>query len=235
MQDDEKSILLARVAERAERYDEMADYMKERVNKGGALNNEERDMFSAAFKGSLNGRRMAVRTAKMREDQEQAVGNATNANLASGYRSKVEAELQKVCEDVINLLKSRLVLTADSAEAKVFYLKMQGDYYRYMSEFTSGDHRSRATEEARQAYTAAVAEAEANLPTTHPVRLGLALNFAVFQHEVLGDTANAIAGAKKALQDASTDAAQMPEESQRDAMITMQLLGDNLALWEPAA
>uniref|UniRef100_A0A7S3T4B8 14-3-3 domain-containing protein n=1 Tax=Strombidinopsis acuminata TaxID=141414 RepID=A0A7S3T4B8_9SPIT len=231
---EDKSIILARVAERAERYDEMADFMKDRVEKGTPLNPEERDMFSAAFKNALTERRHAVRVAVGVSQQEEHDGHSERAALANGYRSKVETELQGICNKALGLLKSVLVPTASPGEAKTFYLKMQGDYHRYLAEFAGGDARSRAAEDAKLAYTTGVTEAMALSPV-HPVRLGLALNFSVFQHEVLQDTASAVETAKNALEGAANELANVPEESRNDAILTMQLLQDNLSLWEPEA
>ena len=51
----------------------------------------------------------------------------------------IEKELEKVCNDVLQLLKKDLIPQSEVAEAKVFYMKMLGDYYRYLCEFTSGE------------------------------------------------------------------------------------------------
>lgn len=230
--EEHRSIILARVAERAERYDEMADFMKERVETGAPLNAEERDMLSAAFKNALTERRHAVRIAVGIKHQEEAEGHHGNAALAEGYRSKVEAELQGICHKALALLREHLVPAAAAGEPKTFYLKMQGDYYRYLAEFAAGEARLRHAEEARAAYTAGLVEA-VQLSTTHPVRLGLALNFSVFQHEVLTDTTAAVQTARDALACAAADLASLPEETRNDAILTMQLLQDNLSLWEP--
>mmetsp|Transcript_10530 Transcript_10530/g.23927 ORF Transcript_10530/g.23927 Transcript_10530/m.23927 type:complete len:238 (+) Transcript_10530:128-841(+) len=231
--DEDRNVILARVAERAERYDEMADYMRERALTGMPLNQEERDMFSAAFKGALTGRRQAVRIAVSVQQAELERGSQATANLALGYKSKVEAELSDICNKALGLL-DKLVVAAEPGEAKTFYLKMQGDYYRYIAEFAGGDQRSRAAANAKQAYMVGLQEAEVLSPV-QPVRLGLALNFSVFQHEVLGDTPAAIFTAKNALRDAASATGSVSEETKNDAMLTMQLLQDNLSLWEPEA
>uniref|UniRef100_A0A7S0FXW7 14-3-3 domain-containing protein n=1 Tax=Pyrodinium bahamense TaxID=73915 RepID=A0A7S0FXW7_9DINO len=233
--EEDKLILLARVAEKAERYDEMADYMKDRVEKGTPLNVEERDMFSAAFKNSLTERRHAVRVAFTVAAEQAEEGHEDKAALANGYKSKVEAELAAICDKALKLLKTHLVPTAPPGEAKTFYLKMTGDYHRYLAEFAEGDARARSAEEAKVAYTEGMSEAEKNLPEVHPVRLGLALNFSVFQHEVLRDTQSAIKTAKTALHQSAEQIGSVPEESRNDAVLTMQLLQDNLGLWEPEA
>lgn len=232
LQDYEQAVILAHVAERAERYDEMKGYMKERAEKGGPLSGEERDLFSAAFKGALNGRRLAVRVSAGVEAQERQDGNEARANLAAGFRSKVEVELQEVCVEAIDLLKNKLSPNAEPGEARTFYLKMKGDYHRYLAEFARSSERAVAKEEATIAYNAAMEEAAAHLATTHPVRLGLSLNFSVFQHEVLEQTSVAIETAEKAKGAAESDFKSLPEDAQRDALLTMQLLEDNLQLWK---
>eukprot|EP00933_Yihiella_yeosuensis_P048015 TRINITY_DN4401_c0_g1_i1.p1 TRINITY_DN4401_c0_g1~~TRINITY_DN4401_c0_g1_i1.p1 ORF type:complete len:230 (-),score=59.68 TRINITY_DN4401_c0_g1_i1:397-1086(-) len=221
------SVTLARVAERAERYDEMSDFMKERVETGVPLNPEERDMFSAAFKNALTARRHAVRVAIAVADQEQQEGREGNANLANSYRTKVENELQEICDKALTLLKNILTAAASPGEAKTFYLKMQGDYYRYLSEFTKGGVHDQAAQDASQAYSLGLQEAQA-LAATHPVRLGLALNYSVFQHEVLRDTHTAVATATQALLEAKEYGISAEDT---DAQLTMQLLSDNLTLW----
>lgn len=50
--------------------------------------------------------------------------------MARQYREKVETELREICNDVLALLDKYLIANASSAESKVFYLKMKGDYFR---------------------------------------------------------------------------------------------------------
>lgn len=60
-------------------------------------------------------------------------------DLIKGYRGKIEGELEGICNDVLTLLDTSLIPNSKNAEAKVFFLKMKGDYYRYLGEFQSGD------------------------------------------------------------------------------------------------
>merc|ERR1712066_287648 len=119
------------------------------------------------------------------EQKEKSKGNDENAKHAKEYREKVEAELQKICDTIISLLDKNLIAKAGVDESKVFYQKMKGDYYRYIAEFTEGNDKSAAAENARKAYEEAHQAAEKGLAVTHPIRLGLALNYSVFQYEVL--------------------------------------------------
>ena len=60
--------------------------------------------------------------------------------LIKSYRRKIETELADICQEVLDLLKEELIPKVKTVpDAKVFYMKMKGDYYRYLCEFTSGD------------------------------------------------------------------------------------------------
>ena len=78
---------------------------------------------------------------------------------------------------------------------------MKADYYRYIAEFRSGDEKSKAAEEARMAYADAAAVAEKDLAVTHPIRLGLALNYSVFMYEVLNNPDEACKMARTAFEE----------------------------------
>merc|ERR1712241_1104044 len=113
--------------------------------------------------------------------------NDQQAGFANEYCKKVEAELQKICDTILGLLDGNLITKASSGESKVFYQKMKADYYRYIAEFSEGDAKSKAAENARLAYEEATKVADKDLAVTHPIRLGLALNYSVFQYEVLSN------------------------------------------------
>jgi len=77
-----------------------------------------------------------------------------------------------------------------------------------------------------------VATTEAdNLKTTHPIRLGLALNYSVFYYEILNSPDHACKLAKAAFDSAIADLDGLEEEEYRDSATIMQLLRDNLTLW----
>merc|ERR1712093_964481 len=136
------------------------------------------------------------------EQKQKTKGNEENAKYAKEYCAKVETELQKICDTILGLLDGNLISKASTGESKVFYQKMKADYYRYIAEFSDGDAKAKAAESARGAYSEAQAVAEKDLAVTHPIRLGLALNFSVFQYEVLGNPDEACKMARTAFEDA---------------------------------
>jgi 14-3-3 protein epsilon len=227
----EKSVYFAKLAEQAERYDEMADHMEQVGKQTDELSVEERNLLSVAYKNAVGSRRAAWRIITSVEQKEKSKGNEDNAKFAKEYCAKVETELQKICDTILGLLDANLIPKAGNGESKVFYQKMKADYWRYIAEFTDGDKKSKAAESARQAYQDAQNVAEKDLAVTHPIRLGLALNFSVFQYEVLQNPDEACKMARTAFEDAIAELDNVAEDSYKDSTLIMQLLRDNLTLW----
>merc|ERR1712045_423022 len=142
-----------------------------------------------------------------------------------------EAELDKICKMILELLDKNLIPKTPSGESKVFYVKMKADYYRYIAEFTSGEKKTKAAEDAKAAYAEATKVAEKDLVVTHPIRLGLALNYSVFMYEVLSQPEQACTMARTAFEDAIAELDNVAEDSYKDSTLIMQLLRDNLTLW----
>lgn len=228
----EENVFMARLADQAERYDDMVEYMKRVATVGQELNLDERNLFSVAYKNSVGMRRSAWRAVYSFEQKEPSRGEPAIA-LISGYRAKVEAELAAKCSEILDILQTHLIPPA-TAEARAFYLKMRGDYHRYRAEFASGEQRSRCAQEALEAYKEASDAAARDLTATHPIRLGLALNFSVFYYEVFASPDQACALAKASFDEAVGLIDSLDEESQREAQSILQLLRDNLVLWTTA-
>lgn len=100
-----------------------------------------------AYKNSVSARRAAWRTISAIQNKEEYKGSKY-IDLIKGYRIKIEKELEDICNDVLTLLNEQLIPHARTSDAKVFYMKMKGDYYRYLGEFLSGDARKKVIQEA---------------------------------------------------------------------------------------
>uniref|UniRef100_A0A7S3FZ49 14-3-3 domain-containing protein n=2 Tax=Palpitomonas bilix TaxID=652834 RepID=A0A7S3FZ49_9EUKA len=220
----------ARIAEQAEQYDAMVDAMKQVADMSDTLSVEERNLLSVAYKNVIGARRTAWRVLNSIEDKERERGNEDHLVIVADFKRKIEGELTNTCNNVNELLR-KLVETAQDAESKVFFFKMVGDYSRYMAEFTSGDEREQAATDSKNAYGDALKIAEADLASTNPIRLGLALNFSVFHYEIANKPAEACSLAKRAFDEAIAELDTLGEEQYKDSTLIMQLLRDNLNLW----
>merc|ERR1712038_1184474 len=229
MTDKEELVQRAKLAEQAERYDDMASSMKSVTETGIELSNEERNLLSVAYKNVVGARRSSWRVISSIEQKTE--GSERKQQMAKEYREKVENELRDICNDVLALLDKFLIAKASNAESKVFYLKMKGDYYRYLTEVAVADAKAAVVDDSQKAYQDAFDIAKGQMQPTHPIRLGLALNFSVFYYEILNSPDKACQLAKQAFDDAIAELDTLSEDSYKDSTLIMQLLRDNLTLW----
>ena len=227
----EENVYMAKLAEQAERYDEMVEYMKKVAALKIELTVEERNLLSVAYKNVTGSRRASWRIVSSIEQKEENKGNNDHVARIKTYRGKIEKELAEICQDILDVLDKDLIPSSDTGESRVFYYKMKGDYYRYMAEFLSGEEKKNAAENSRVAYQSASDIAAEELAPTHPIRLGLALNFSVFYYEILNLPDKACQLAKAAFDEAIAQLDTLPEDSYKDSTLIMQLLRDNLTLW----
>ncbi|XP_032240189.1 14-3-3 protein beta/alpha-A isoform X2 [Nematostella vectensis] len=227
----EELVQMAKYAEQAERYEDMAKAMKEATEISETLEQEERNLLSVAYKNVVGAKRSSWRVISSIEQKLE--GSERKKQNTETYRQTIENELNEVCETVLKLLESKLIPNAQSTESKVFYLKMKGDYYRYEGEVAGADRRREVVQKAMKAYSEAqeIAEKDPKLPPTDPIRLGLALNFSVFYYEIVEDSKQACDLAKKAFDDAIAELDTLSEDQYKDSTLIMQLLRDNLTLW----
>jgi 14-3-3 protein beta/theta/zeta len=228
-QEVEDLVQRGKLAEQAERYDDMAAAMKKVTECGHELTNEERNLLSVAYKNVVGARRSSWRVISSIEQKTE--GNERKQTMAREYRQKVEKELDDICRDVLVLLDKHLVPKASNAESKVFYLKMKGDYFRYLAEVASGDTKAGVVSQSEESYQAALDIARSQMQPTHPIRLGLALNYSVFFYEILNAPDRACHLAKQAFDEAIAELDTLNEDSYKDSTLIMQLLRDNLTLW----
>jgi len=231
MGDRDENVYIAKLAEQAERYDEMVEAMKKVAALNTELSVEERNLLSVAYKNVIGARRAAWRIIASIEQKEKSKGNEGNVQKIKAYAGKIDQELNGIVNDVMDVIDKHLCPHATTEESKVFYYKMKGDYYRYKAEFTQGEARTQAGEKSLQGYQQALDTANKHLATTNPIRLGLALNFSVFYYEILNEQSKACELAKKAFDEAIAKLDDLSEESYKDSTVIMQLLRDNLTLW----
>lgn len=227
----EDNVYMAKLAEQAERYEEMVTFMSNLITTTTELTIEERNLLSVAYKNVIGARRASWRIISSIEQKEESRGNEGHVATIREYRSKIETELSEICDGILKLLDEKLIGSASNGDSKVFYLKMKGDYYRYLAEFKTGSERKQAAENTLSAYKSAQDIANAELAPTHPIRLGLALNFSVFYYEILNSPDRACNLAKQAFDEAIAELDTLGEDSYKDSTLIMQLLRDNLTLW----
>jgi len=98
----EESVYMAKLAEQAERYQEMVDAMKAVARLNLELTVEERNLLSVAYKNVVGARRASWRIISSIEQKEESKGNATHVARIKEYRNKVEKEVGEICRDILS-------------------------------------------------------------------------------------------------------------------------------------
>ena len=161
--------------------------------RGPEVTSDERNLLSVAFKNLISSKRAACRTIAAIEQNPKY--SKYNGPLAS-YKSSIENKLTADCQRVIDLINSKVLSKACDGESKAFFIKMVGDYYRYIAENAKGALMEEVKQKALKAYEQANV---ITLPPCNPIKLGLALNFSVFHYEVMKNHKAACELADKAL------------------------------------
>ena len=205
----------------------MVDFLKPVLDsKGGNLSSDERNLLSVAFKNLISSKRQAWRTIGAIEQNQKY---AKYSESLTTYKNKIESGLFADCESIIEIIQSKILAKGCENEAKAFFDKMVGDYYRYISESAQGDKLEEVKTKALEAYSSA---SKAELPPCNPIKLGLALNFSVFHYEVMKDCKTACKLAEDTLAAALEKIDDLNEEDFRDAKSIIELLKENLTLWK---
>jgi len=108
-QDRESQVQRAKLAEQAERYDDMAASMKSVTERGEELSNEERNLLSVAYKNVVGARRSSWRVISSIEQKTE--GSDHKQSMAKEYREKIEKELEDICQDVLVMLACVVVVS----------------------------------------------------------------------------------------------------------------------------
>ena len=225
----EENIFMARVAEQAERFDDMVTYLQAVVqSKNEDFTTEERNLLSVGFKNQIGSKRTAIRTISAIEQNPKY--SKFNDGL-SAYKKKIEQELYNQCISIVDIVKKSCMGVAATDETKAFFYKMIGDYYRYVAECAQGDQLDTVKSGALENYKLAQSSSE-SLNACNPIRLGLALNFSVFHYEVMNQHKQACELGEAALSDALEKIDDVDEETFRDAKSIIELLKENLSLWK---
>lgn len=218
----EVSVFMAKVAQECQKNEECVGFMREVINQGRPLSYNERNLISAAYKGIVGPLRDSLRLL-----QEESHDYDVAASVI-----EVSEMLSQKCDEVISLIRNTLLPSVTEPEVRIFYIKMIADYFRYKWEGTPDKNRPDVAQKCKNAYQDAVTLADTSLPTYHPLRLGLCLNFAVFIYEILGETTEAYELASKAYTEAGTGINQLSPESKEEATHTIELLRENITLWQ---
>lgn len=192
--DRENAIYMAQVAEVAERFDDMVEYVKKYLvpfQEGCdyiVLSEKEKNLFSIAYKSVSTLKRNSLRILVSSKNSKELMEKSDISEEIEGFVNKLKTELKQLCDEVVDYCNKIMENPSLSPADSVFYNKMVGDYDRYIAEFMSGEEKDNLSKKADEAYKKAREMGEkGNLSPVSPAMLGLALNHSVYYYEIVGD------------------------------------------------
>ncbi|EAY03799.1 14-3-3 protein [Trichomonas vaginalis G3] len=228
--DRELKFFMARVADQAERHEDVIQYIKEIIDIDPKLSLDERNLLSVAYKALTGNRRTALRSVNAFLEDPSIQGAKERENRLIELRNSLIKELDDYCNSIVKFVDDKLLPAADDAISKVFYWKLKADYFRYSVEFKDEAARAQGSEAAKKAYEEAMNLAK-DLSKANPQYLGLALNYSVFLYEIIGQKNEAIELADKSFKEAVGLIDKLEEDEYSEATLILQLLKDNVQLW----
>ncbi|EDL27014.1 mCG50585 [Mus musculus] len=129
---------LIQKAKLAQSYKDTATCMKAMMEQGmEELSNKECSLLLVTYKNMVGEPQVLWRVIWSIEQKTDTSNK--KLQLIKDYQEKVELELSSISIMVLELLVKYLIANATNPESEVFYLKMKGDYFRYLAEVACGN------------------------------------------------------------------------------------------------
>ena len=225
-------LFLIKLFQRTERYPEMVKAINKYVEQNPVLSKEEQKMLCDGYKNVISDKRNSLRLlnnlSKKEEEEPKQINHKKQISI---MKEKIQNELLLIFKEIHSMLDKYLIPNAQDSQTKIFYMKIKADYYRYHCEFGEGDEFQEAKNNAEKLYKDAYELALKDLNIYNSIRLGLALNYSVFEYEIMDNKNEACDIAQKAYDEAMKIVDDAEKRRTSDNLLLIQLLKENLNLW----
>ena len=232
--DYEKNIYLSMLAEQCEYFNDMYNYLEDMIKfeKDKILSSDERNLLNIAMKNKIKKNLNAIRTASAYMNKEKKKEKSSFLPYIIEYKEKLVFKLEENCKKFIEFTDLFLLSKENDDKSKVFYYKINGDNYRRMAEAEENSKKD-IIEKANSSYNNALNYSK-NLDIIDSLRLGLLLNFSVFNYENLNNSKKAIEICRNTIKESETKLKEADEDDDdvKDSISIINLMKENLELWE---
>ena len=177
-------LFLTKLFQVSENYNDMIKAINKYIELNPKLTKEEKKLFCIGYKNNISNKRNSFQILSnllSKEDPKQA----NKVNEISKIKEKVLSELKPILQEGLSILDGYLIPNAEDNESKILYMKLKADFYRYRCEFSEGEEFEEAANNSRKLYKEAFDLAEKELPLCNEIRLGLVLNYTVFEFDIM--------------------------------------------------
>jgi hypothetical protein len=217
---------LARVYHTAGLSGKASDEVSQLATTREAITPEDEATVSVVTKARVDQLRRARRIICAVEEHEENKGKANRVAALRQMKARIEALLAEILNQYIASIDSAFLARPTSEASRILFLKMKADYSRYLAEI-----QRMQPAQVQTAYVIAYDAARSALGAAHPLRTGIALNYAVFHFEISGNRETAVEIAKGAHAEGVGAMKTLQADEREDAMEVLNLIATNLKNW----
>lgn len=226
-------IEMVKLCQCTNRFSEMAAIMKQIIQMGVLLSEEEREFLLIAYKSKVDANRNSIQNITM---VQNSIKEFHQKVIIDRYKKTIVNELIDICFDLLTLIDDYLLPYTNDIEGQIFYLRIKGDFGRYLAEVAIGNQWDVAVEIAEESYKAALHLSSNHLLPVHPIHLSLIVNYSIFLYDILGQRIYSYEYSNNALDNAikclpgNLNAIQL-----KISMKLMAIIYDNIQYWKMKA
>eukprot|EP01080_Neovahlkampfia_damariscottae_P008398 gene8398-223_t len=190
---------------------------------------EERNLFSNGYINTINYKRRAWNILKQEEIKIKE--KKYLLSHIQKYKKEIEKEIIKTSEELLKILNKNVIPSSHSSESKVFFLKMKGDFTRYILEVDS-NNRKTLIRDAIDAYEEALSISYTELDVNNIIRLSLVINLSDFYYNIADSKTKACLLCKNSYDDSIAEFVPSKDSSDhQNVIILLNIIKNNLIEW----
>ena len=194
------------------------------------LSKEENKLLCNAYKNVVSDKRNSLQILLNYAKKEESKP-VNKLHEISIIKEKIISELKEIFKEIHSMLDRYLIPNAQDSESKILYMKLKADYYRYHCEFAEGEEFEEISNNARKMYKEAFDLAEKELPLYNEVRLGLVLNYSVFEYDIMDNKNEGLEMASKIYNDTMKILDDVEKKRSSDNLLLIQIIKENINIW----
>ena len=223
-------LFLIKLFRTTENYNDMVKAMNKYIELNPKLSKDERKLLCDAYKNIISDKRNSLHilsNLSQKEDSKQQ--NKTKE--ISIIKEKIISELKTIFQEVHSIIDKYLLPNAQDNESKILYMKLKADFFRYHCEFAEGDEFEEISDKTRNLYKEALDLAEKDLPLYNEIRLGLVLNYSVFEYDIMDNKNGAYDMASKIYNDIMKILDDVEKKRASENLLLVQMIKENINNW----
>ena len=223
-------LFLTKLFNCSENYPDMVKAINKYIELNPKLSKEENKLLCNAYKNVVSDKRNSLQILLnyAKKEESKPVNKLYEISL---IKEKIISELKEIFKEIHSMLDRYLIPNAQDSESKILYMKLKADYYRYHCEFAEGEEFEEISNNARKMYKEAFDLAEKELPLYNEVRLGLVLNYSVFEYDIMDNKNEGLEMASKIYNDTMKILDDVEKKRSSDNLLLIQIIKENINIW----